>query len=158
MKKLILIFSIIFTSSINAQTFPDVSSMYFKLRENDKDLSEVNRQLVMDGRNPSELITGVKDAVDMPNDYLVDMNMHIKYFKHASKSNCTEVMAMAYLQYKSVRKNFLIDAPINANLIRNLFVKKASPSERVLFLQTARTIDEIVNEMKKSKYGMITNE
>ena len=115
-------------------------------------------QLLKDGKNVSELINGVQGSIDISKDYLVEMDMHVKYFKHASKSNCTEVMAMAYLQYKSVRKNFLIDAPINANLIRNLFVKKASPSERVLFLQTARTIDEIVNEMKKSKYGMITNE
>jgi hypothetical protein len=86
------------------------------------------------------------------------MDMHIKYFKHASKSNCNEVMAMAYLKYLSVRNDFLIDAPTSASGIRNIYTKNANPSERVLFLQAARTIDEIVNEMKKSKYEMKPNE
>jgi hypothetical protein len=45
--------------------------------------------------------------------------------------------------------NYLSFQTGDADLIKSTFISYANPSEKVLFLQTARTLEEIASELEK---------
>jgi|TARA_Y100000031_G_C8147691_1_gene350788 hypothetical protein len=156
MKKLIIVLSIVFTSFINAQTsglmpdiMPDIEQLYLKLKQNDDDLFEVNKQLIISGKDPSHLISNLRLTIEPHIDHLEKMRIHIKYFEKSWTSKCGEVGAMAGMEVLLSKINYLSFQTGDADLIKSTFISYANPSEKVLFLQTARTLEEIASELEK---------